>query len=52
MSKWIPSNGFDSDGFETSSIDDAAISEMYLSSRLVNPYNVLFQAEITTIVIQ
>ena len=52
MSKWIPSNSLDRDGLEASSVDDAAVPEMYLSSRLVNPHNVLFQAEITTIVIQ
>lgn len=52
MSKWIPSNGLDGDRLKSSAIDDAAIAKMHLSSRLVNPYNVLFQAEITTIVIQ
>lgn len=52
MGKGIPSNGLDGDRLKASTIDDATISKMHLSSRLINPYNVLFQAEITTIVIQ
>lgn len=52
MSKGIPSNGLDGDRLQPSTVDDATIPKMHLSSRLVNPYYVLFQAEITTIVIQ